>query len=95
MLTFTYLFETEDELKNFKYNRDDFDYWNPAYRDNLRKGSIVMVKIKERGVYSREKCGRIDRLLTSKKEHTRGIKVRLDDGTVGRVTEIYKYNRDN
>ena len=36
--------------------------------------------------------GVVDRLLTSSAFHSRGIKVRLDDGQVGRVCEIVEEN---
>ncbi len=36
--------------------------------------------------------GVVDRLLTSSAFHSRGIKVRLEDGQVGRVCEIVEEN---
>lgn len=36
--------------------------------------------------------GIVDRLLTSSAFHSRGIKVRLEDGQVGRVCEILEEN---
>ena len=46
---------------------------------------IILKKDQRSGTLTR---GIVDRLLTSAAYHSRGIKVRLDDGQVGRVAYI-------
>ena len=54
-----------------------------------KKGDIVKVIIKpyDQGV---KVNGIVQRVLTKKKVHTRGHKVMLRDGTVGRLVKILK-----
>ena len=55
------------------------------------KGDIVKIIIKpyDQGV---KVNGIVQRVLTKKKVHTRGHKVMLRDGTVGRLVKILKKN---
>jgi len=46
---------------------------------------IILKKDQRSGALTR---GIVERLLTSAPYHSRGIKVRLEDGQVGRVAEI-------
>lgn len=46
---------------------------------------IVLKKDQRSGIVT---YGVVDRLLTSSPFHSRGIKVRLEDGQIGRVCEI-------
>jgi uncharacterized repeat protein (TIGR03833 family) len=46
---------------------------------------IILKKDQRTGTLTR---GIVDKLLTSSAYHSRGIKVRLEDGQVGRVAEI-------
>lgn len=46
---------------------------------------IILKKDQRNGTVT---YGVVERLLTSSSFHSRGIKVRLDDGQVGRVCEI-------
>jgi uncharacterized repeat protein (TIGR03833 family) len=46
---------------------------------------IILKKDQRSGTLTR---GIVDKLLTSAAYHSRGIKVRLDDGQVGRVAHI-------
>jgi uncharacterized repeat protein (TIGR03833 family) len=48
---------------------------------------IILKKDQRNGVRTR---GIVQALLTSSAFHTRGIKVRLEDGQVGRVVEIFE-----
>lgn len=57
-------------------------------RKNIRIGSIVDVTLKVDQGSDRLVRGKVARILTSKGKHTRGIKVQLDDGQVGRVQSI-------
>ena len=64
---------------------DDMVKLAVALRKDLKPGDeveIILKKHQRTGILTR---GIIDRLLTSKPKHTRGIKVRLTDGQVGRV----------
>ena len=58
------------------------------YRNNLKQGTKVAITLKKDQRNGKLTVGIIDRLLTSKPKHTRGIKVRLKDGSVGRVQKI-------
>ena len=58
------------------------------YRDNITTGAhvrIVLKKDQTNGVLTE---GIVGRILTKKDFHSRGIKVQLEDGRVGRVQEI-------
>ncbi|MES2426768.1 MAG: YwbE family protein [Bacteroidota bacterium] len=46
---------------------------------------IILKKDQRTGTLTR---GIVDKLLTSSAYHSRGIKVRLEDGQIGRVAEI-------
>ncbi len=59
-------------------------------RSNIRPGltvTIILKKDQRSGALTR---GVVDKILTSAAKHTRGIKVRLIDGQVGRVQSIIK-----
>jgi uncharacterized repeat protein (TIGR03833 family) len=58
---------------------------NPPPRSAIRPGVSVWIIEKEQYGTTNYKQGIVQQLLTSKPIHTRGIKVRLTDGTVGRV----------
>ena len=57
----------------------------PPGRDEIKLGDEVLVI--EKGNYGTDNYtkGTVKNILTSKKYHPRGIKVRLQDGTIGRV----------
>ena len=61
--------------------RNDYDF------KDLKKGVKVEIIVKP---YKNGKkvIGRISRILTKKKIHTRGHKVMLEDGTVGRMIKV-------
>lgn len=57
-------------------------------RDNIKPGlrvKIVLKKDQPTGILTE---GIVKDILTNSKIHPRGIKVRLEDGSVGRVQEI-------
>ncbi len=61
-------------------------------RDNIKPGikvKIVLKKDQQTGILTE---GIVKDILTNSKIHPRGIKVRLDDGSVGRVQEIIHCN---
>jgi len=57
-------------------------------RKNIKKGLKVKIVRKENQNTENFDVGKVKDILTNKKTHTRGIKVRLENGVVGRVQEI-------
>ena len=57
-------------------------------RSNLRPGLKVTIILKKDQRSGALTTGVVDKILTSAAKHTRGIKVRLIDGQVGRVQSI-------
>ena len=55
----------------------------------VNKGDRVRIKIKRHGIYDAEAEGIVKNVLTSKRRHSRGKKVRLTTGEVGRVICVY------
>ena len=64
---------------------------NNYYRDNIKIGSTVLVAEKKNYRNGKLTKGKVEKILTNKRRHPRGIKVRLDSGIVGRVQKIIKY----
>lgn len=58
---------------------------NPPKRSEIKRGTAVWIIEKENYGTDNFKQGIVRDLLTSKENHPRGIKVRLEDGSVGRV----------
>lgn len=61
---------------------------DPTVRSDLRPGLAVAIVQKQDQRSGALTEGVIDKLLTSAPTHSRGIKVRLTDGRVGRVKFI-------
>ena len=57
-------------------------------RSSIRPGLTVTIILKKDQRSGALTTGVVDKLLTSAAKHTRGIKVRLTDGQVGRVQSI-------
>jgi uncharacterized repeat protein (TIGR03833 family) len=57
-------------------------------REDIKPGSVVMVELTEHKRTGRLTGGRVKEVLTTSPIHPHGIKVKLDDGQVGRVKEI-------
>ncbi|MFQ6053521.1 MAG: YwbE family protein [Candidatus Bathyarchaeia archaeon] len=57
-------------------------------RRNITKGAEVLVVLKRDQRTGRLTRGRVRDILTRSENHPRGIKVRLEDGRIGRVREI-------
>jgi len=66
---------------------------NNQFRKNIRIGQKVKIVEKQNQGTDNYTFGVIKRILTSKKKHTRGIKVQLETGQVGRVQEILDNRR--
>jgi uncharacterized repeat protein (TIGR03833 family) len=61
---------------------------NPPKRSEIKPGEAVWIIEKENYGTDNYKQGIVKDILTSKNFHSRGIKVRLIDGSVGRVRRI-------
>lgn len=59
-------------------------------RSSIAIGSQVMVVEKHNQRSGELTEGIVSRILTNSQNHPHGIKVMLDDGTVGRVKEVLK-----
>jgi uncharacterized repeat protein (TIGR03833 family) len=57
-------------------------------RANIKKGIRVSIVLKKDQRSGKTTSGVVKDILTSAPVHSRGIKVRLDDGQIGRVVEI-------
>lgn len=62
---------------------------NGQNRDDVKIGSRVAVVLKKDQRSGVKTEGIVKNLLTNSKFHPHGIKVRLEDGQVGRVSEIF------
>jgi uncharacterized repeat protein (TIGR03833 family) len=61
-------------------------------RADVRPGMEVMVELKEDRRTGRLTGGRIRDILTTSPNHPHGIKVRLENGLVGRIKQIVQYD---
>lgn len=59
------------------------------YRSNIKQGSHVKIVLKEDQKSGKLTEGFVSRVLTKKPKHSRGIKVMLEDGKVGRLSLIH------
>ncbi len=63
---------------------------NGKNRKDIKKGSEVYIVLKKDQRTGKKTKGIVKDLLTKSASHPHGIKVRLEDGSVGRVQEILK-----
>ena len=61
---------------------------NNQFRKNIRIGQKVKIVEKHNQGTDNYTIGIVKKILTNKNKHTRGIKVKLETGQVGRVQEI-------
>ncbi len=61
------------------------DNQNPPKRSQIKPGVAVWIIEKENYGTNDYKQGVVKDILTSKENHPRGVKVRLTDGSIGRV----------
>ena len=61
---------------------------NGILRENIKVGQTVSIILKKDQRSGKCTEGVIQNILTKSPKHTRGIKVRLESGEVGRVQEI-------
>lgn len=57
-------------------------------RKNIEVGMLVKIVLKQDQRSGELTEGIVEKILTKSPNHSHGIKVRLDDGQVGRVKEI-------
>lgn len=62
------------------------------YRDEIYPGLLVAIILKKDQRSGHQTEGIVKDLLTSSSFHSRGIKVRLEDGQIGRVVAILEEN---
>ncbi len=68
---------------------------NGNNRKDIKIGSIVMIVEKHNQRNGILTEGLVERILTNSQYHPHGIKVMLEDGTVGRVKEIKTESETN
>lgn len=61
---------------------------DPTVRDHIRPGLHVLIYLKENQALQQPTEGFVRTILTKSFVHSRGIKVRLTDGQIGRVQKI-------
>lgn len=61
---------------------------NGQTRSNIKPGAIVLIVLKQDQRTGKLTKGIVKDILTKSPNHPHGIKVRLQDGQVGRVKEI-------
>lgn len=57
-------------------------------RNNIQQGTVVKIVLKKDQRTGQLTEGVVEKILTNSPNHHHGIKVRLEDGQVGRVKEI-------
>jgi uncharacterized repeat protein (TIGR03833 family) len=61
---------------------------NGQHRKDIRPGTHVEIVLKQDQRTGKRTAGIVKDILTSAAFHSRGIKVRLDSGQIGRVQEV-------
>jgi uncharacterized repeat protein (TIGR03833 family) len=62
---------------------------NGQERVNIKPGKVVDIVLKKDQKTGKTTRGIVKDVLTSAAHHSRGIKVRLEDGSIGRVQEVF------
>ncbi len=75
--------EVERNIRNAMDNNNDNP--NPPERSKIKQGTAVWIIEKENYGTNKYKQGIVKDILSPRENHPRGIKVRLMDGSVGRV----------
>jgi uncharacterized repeat protein (TIGR03833 family) len=68
--------------------KQESDNQDPPSREAIKPGAAVWIIEKANYGTTNYRQGVVKDVLTSKEKHSRGIKVRLTDGSVGRVQWI-------
>jgi uncharacterized repeat protein (TIGR03833 family) len=82
-----------DISKSSTLHSSSFCYTKPMikdgqYREDIEIGASVNVVLKKDQRTNNLTTGTVARILTNSSQHPHGIKVMLEDGSVGRVQEI-------
>lgn len=86
-------FEGGLEVKDEKYFCDFCSQsFSGRVRDEIKEGMHVAIVLKEDQLTGKLTEGIVQDILTSDSFHPRGVKVRLQDGQVGRVQKILEGN---
>lgn len=64
---------------------NEYDNPDPPKRSEIKRGTAVWIIEKENYGTNNYKQGIVRDILSPRENHPRGIKVRLEDGSVGRV----------
>jgi uncharacterized repeat protein (TIGR03833 family) len=67
---------------------NDVNFMNGTIRANIKKGSRVKIVLKKDQRSGALTEGIVKDILTNSPTHHHGIKVRLEDGQIGRVKEM-------
>jgi uncharacterized repeat protein (TIGR03833 family) len=62
---------------------------NNQKRENIKPGICVGIVLKKDQKTGKITKGIVSEILTNSESHPHGIKVKLEDGKIGRVKEIY------
>lgn len=65
---------------------------NNTIRSNIEIGMLVEIVLKQNQKTGKLTLGTVDKILTNSSNHHHGIKVRLSDGSIGRVKNIIEEN---
>jgi uncharacterized repeat protein (TIGR03833 family) len=86
-----YLREQQEIMKD-RLIKDQYPHSTPEkdgrQRKNIRAGEYVRIELKKDQRSGTLTTGRVREILTGSATHPHGIKVRLEDGNVGRVRYI-------
>lgn len=74
------------------YNTPTMNPLNGQTRSNIKPGMTVLIVLKQDQRTGKLTKGVVKDVLTKSPNHPHGIKVRLEDGAVGRVKEILEPN---
>ena len=66
----------------------EFQKMDPTKRSSIKPGALVAIVLKQDQRTDELTEGIVKDILTNSPNHPHGIKVRLEDGQVGRVKEI-------
>jgi uncharacterized repeat protein (TIGR03833 family) len=71
-----------------KYNNTQITESKNHFRKNIKINQKVKIVTKENQNTNNYTVGKVQKILTNKSKHTRGIKVKLKSGEVGRIQQI-------
>jgi uncharacterized repeat protein (TIGR03833 family) len=72
----------------YDYVKDGISNMSGTQRVNIKPGSKVSIVLKQDQRSGKLTQGTVKDILTKSEVHPHGIKVRLEDGQIGRVKEI-------